>query len=377
MDTESAPQEDSAPIESDVSSEPQSAPEPQSVDTSAPQDAPQQLSPWDSFKKLPEFQGQDDRAIAARLYTAMEREKAASRALAQYQQIVPYAQEYLPYRQQFQEWRKQQESQGTQAAQAQQLQQQQQQNQQPAKPKFWSPPEIKESYKRYLVKDETGRTVISEDAPLEARHQLLEYQQAKADFAEKFLENPAETLAPIVQQMASEQAQELIQERFQQAENEQFVTGVEQENADWLFDKETGNVTPEGFLVHRYIEEARERGISGPKARWDYAVAMTERDLLAKRFDETQSQAQSQQGELEEQLRQFLAQSAQPQVQPAPEQPPKPDVAEQNMQYLRREAARNPSRSAGSAVNDPRAPKPKRSFEDMLKEVGTSRGFIQ
>jgi len=374
MDADVTSQEDSAPIEADVSPEPQSAPEPQSVPQEEPR-AAQQATPWDSFKRLPEFQGQDDRAIAARLYTAMEREKAASRALAQYQQILPYAQEYLPYRQQFQEWRKQQDG-PTQVQQAQQLQQQAPKPEQ----KFWSPPEIKESYKRYLVKDESGRTVISEDAPLEARHQLMEYQQAKADFAEKFLENPAETLAPIVQKMAAEQAQELIQERFQQVENDQFVSGIEQENADWLFDKETGNVTPEGFLVHKYIEEARDRGINGPKARWEYAVAMTERDLLAQRFDELKSQEQSQQGNVEEQLRQFLAQSAQPQVSPQPQptpEPPKQDVASQNMQYLRREAARNPSRSAGSAVNDPRAPKPKRTFEEMLKEVGTSRGFFQ
>ena len=45
-------------------------------------------TPWEAFKRLPEFQGADDRAIAARLYNAMEREKAASRALAQYQQVT-------------------------------------------------------------------------------------------------------------------------------------------------------------------------------------------------------------------------------------------------------------------------------------------------
>ena len=361
MDTDVDVQEDSQ-VESQVDSQPESGQEIQE----APQQTQETNSPWDAFKRLPDFQGADDRAIAARLYQAMEREKAASRALAQYQQVVPYAQEYLPYRREFQEWLKtrgsnqaQPQSAPVQAAPAQ-------------KPKWWNPPQVRDSSKRYLVKDEDGREVIDPNAPITAREELAEYQQYKADFARKFLEDPEGALGPMIQDMAAKQAQEIVSQQFEKVENENYVNSIEEKNRDWLFDSQTGNVTPEGLLVHKYIEEARERGINGPQQRWEYAIAMTEREMLAQVFDETQAfQASPQPAP--------VPQFAPPPPSPAPAPQPKqaqPDLAQQNMQYLRREAARNPSRSAGTASNDPRTPKPKRSFADMLTEEASSRGLI-
>jgi len=57
-------------------------------------------------------------------------------------------------------------------------------------------------------------------------------------------------------------------------------------------------------------------------------------------------------------------------VQAAPQ-----DLASQNMNYLRREASRNPSRSAGAANNDPRQPKQKLTFEQMLAENLNAAGY--
>jgi hypothetical protein len=324
---------------------------------------------WDRFKTLPEFNGQDDRAIAARLYNALEREKVAARALAQYQQVMPIAQEYLSNRPEFEKWR---------AAQNQsRAQQAQPEPQQPVKPAWWNPPEVREGYKRYLVKDESGREVISEDAPLDARHSLVEYQQYKADFARKFLEDPQAALGPMVEDLAKKQAQEIVSQTLSQRDNEGYVNQIEQENSDWLFDPSTGNVTPEGLLVHKYIEEARSHGINGPQARWNYAIAMTEREMLARQFDDSQNQNQ---GNIQQSAQQFMAQqmAAQqaPPPAPAPQPPAQPNVAQQNMQYLRKEASRNPSRSAGTAANDTRVAKPKMTFDQMLREDASSRGLI-
>jgi hypothetical protein len=368
--------DDISPVDSqpsDIQSNPVDT-TPSTVDTSGQpsqpveRSAPQQTSPWDAFKRLPDFQGQDDRAIASRLYQAMEREKAASRSLAQYQQVLPYAQEYLTHRREFDAWR---QSQSQQVQQAQQLQQ----PKQPEQPKWWNPPSVKDSYKRYLTRDEDGREIIDPQAPISAREELLEYQQYKADFARKFLEDPQAALGPMVQDLAAKQAQEIVQQQFQKVENESYVQSIEEQNRDWLFDPQTGNVTPEGLLVHKYVEEARELGIQGPKARWDYAVTKTERDLLAQTFDASQAS----QGQLQQQIQQFMSQSRQaPPPAPAPE-PPKPaapDLAQQNMQYLRREASRNPSRSAGTATNDTRAPKPKMTFEQMLRDDANTRGLM-
>lgn len=338
---EAAPEAEAAPVEA-------TAPE-------APVE--QQADYWGQFKGLPQFEGMSERDVAANLYQSMEREKAASGALAQYQQVLPYAQDYMANKREFDAWRQQQQSQS----------QQTQAVTQEVK-KAWQPPELKDNYRRYLTKDENGRDVISDDAPLDARQQLIEHMNYRADFAQKFLDNPEEALGPMIQQMAQEKAQELISSSFDQRENEQFISQVEEENKDWLIDSETGKVTPEGFLVHKYIEQARDNGINGPKARWSYAIAMTERDMLAQRYESEGKQAQ-----------QFVdtAMQAQPEA-PAPQPAPEPkDTANQNMEYLRREASRNPSRSAGRGIENGQKPKGQNiSFEDMLTNDLSSKGFI-
>jgi hypothetical protein len=317
----------------------------------------QQADYWGQFKGLPQFEGMSDRDVAANLYQSMEREKAASGALAQYQQVLPYAQDYMANRKEFDAWRQQQNSQ----------QQQTQAATQEVK-KAWAPPEVKDSYRRYLTKDENGRDVISDDAPLDARQQLIDHMNYRHDFAQKFLDNPEEALGPMIQQMAQDKAQEIINSSFDQREAEQFITQVEEENKDWLVDSETGKVTPEGFLVHKYIEQARDQGINGPQARWSYAIAMTERDMLAQKYEDEGKQAQ-----------QFIntAMQAPPEApvqQPAPE--PK-DTANQNMEYLRKEASRNPSRSAGRGIENGQKPKGQNiSFEQMLTNDLSSKGFI-
>lgn len=344
----------------------ESAPVAETPTESVPEAAPQEaVEPnyWNNFKNLPQFEGQSDRDIASHLYQSMEREKSASDALAQYQQVLPYAQDFLANRSDYEQWK----------AQAAQQQQQTTQAAQEVK-KAWEPPEVKDSFRRYLTKDENGRDAITEDAPLEARQQLLEHLNYRADFAQKFLDNPEQTLGPMIQQMAQSQAQEMIQQTLDQRDNESFVDNIQEENKDWLIDEQTGNVTPEGLLVHKKIEEARSLGINGPQARWNYAVAMAERDMLAQRFE--------QQGQQEQQFTQSMQQMANSPPEPAPpaapeQAAPQPDQARQNMEYLRREASRNPSRSAGQAINNGEQPKkPSGNFNQMLKEQLASKGLI-
>jgi hypothetical protein len=356
-------EQDSVPVENDApvaDTQPESSPAPQA-------EAPVASTPWDSFKQLPQFQGQDDRAIATSLYQAMQREQAATRALQQYQSIMPIAQEYLSYRPEFQKWRESQQQQPQapqQAAPAPQAAPQQ---------KWWNPPEVKESYKRYLTKDEHGRDVIHPDAPYDAKLALTEWQNYRADFAQKFLSNPEEALGPMVAELAQKQAQEIVQEQLATRDREAYVETFEKENADWLYDQQTGSVSPAGLLLHKYIDEARARGIPPGKERADYAVEKVELELFRQRYAQDSAQPQQQ----------YQPQPTQvaPPVQQAPPQPavqaaPQPqDLASQNMNYLRREASRNPSRSAGAANNDPRQPKQKLTFEQMLAENLNAAGY--
>jgi len=311
--------------------------------------APEQADVWGSFRQLPEFQGQDDRAIAQRLYEAMQREEAAARALQQYQSIVPVAQDYLSNRQEFEAWRQNR-------SQAAAPQVAPQAAPEPEKPSWWNPPEIKESYKRYLVRDDNGREIVSPDAPFDVRAALEDYQQYRAEFAQKFLDNPEAAIGPMVEKVAVERAQKIVDERLERVQNESFVAGLERENRDWLYD-EQGNVSAEGLAVQKYIQDAKTMGINGAQARWDYATKMVERDLMLANLQQSQQQAR-------------------PIPQPQPQQPaPQPNAAQQNMEYLRQQAMRTASqRSSGNTAA--RTPPKSMTFEERLLAAAQEEGLL-
>lgn len=322
------------------------------ADAAPPQPQP---SVWDAFKTLPDFEGAEDRAIAERLYEALQREKEAQRAIQEYRQVMPMVREYLPHRDEFQRWRE--------AAYRQQPVQKEV-VEQPQQPKWWNPPEVRESYRQYLVRDEQGREVISDEAPLDAKHALYEYLKYKADFAQKFLTDPEKALGPMVEQIAQQKAREIVENQFTEHGEQQYVSELEEINKDWLYD-EQGNPTPEGLAARTYIDEAVELGITDIRKRWEYAARRVELDLhnqIAER-----RAAMAQQG----QFQQALGASA-PAAPDIP-QPPAQNQAEKDIQYLRREATRNPSRSTVAA--DPRIPQNPQSFQDRLAAAAARAGL--
>jgi hypothetical protein len=319
---------------------------------------------WDAFKNLDEFRGQDDVAIARRLYSSMEREKAATSRLAEYQQYIPYAQQYLQHREPFERYL------ASQREQPQQPQPVAQTAASDAMKKWWSPPEVRESFKQYLIRDESGREVISQDAPLDAKHALYEYQKYKADFAQKFLTNPEAALGPMIQDIAQQQARQIVESQFAEVQQTQYVAGLERENKDWLYDQ-SGQPTEEGVAAQRYIEEASGLGIQSAEKRWEYATKMIERDLLDKLRSIGDQQAQK--SAFESGLPQQIAPAA-----PVVEEPNAPPTAatkaERDIDFLRREASRNPSRAASN--DDPRTPQSPLSFEQRLAKQLARDGII-
>ncbi len=297
---------------------------------------------WGAFRQLPQFQGSDDRAIASRLYEALQREQSATHALQQYQSIIPVASEYLQYKEPFQEWMQSRQQQAQPAAQP--------QAPQPQESPWWNPPKVRDAYKQYLTRDENGREMISPDAPLDARHALSEYQAYKANFAQRFLEDPQAALGPMVEKVAVERAESIVQERLGRMQEEQFVSSLEQQNADWLYDQ-NGNASAEGLLAQKYIQDARSLGIQGAKARWEYATRMVERDLLLANMQRSQ------------QVQQLAAQAP----RPAPQQPVNPAnaAAQKNMEFLRQQAMRTASQRT-AATTDARVPSKPMTFAEKL-----------
>jgi hypothetical protein len=296
-------------------------------------------TPYEAFRHLPEFQGQDDLAIAQNLYKAFNGYQTASQQLQQYQSVIPAASEYLRNQREFEAWKKSQaEAARPKPAEA---------------PKWWNPPQIKDTYKSFIVRDpQTGKEVIDPSAPYEAQQALREYQAYTADFARKFVTDPENTLKPFIEQVAMQKAQELVANQLGQYRATEYVSSLEQQNSDWLYDQ-GGQITREGQAIQAYIQQASEIGITSPEARWKYATGMLQRDLLNLRYRQMQG---------------MLSQPA-----PMPMAPPPPAV-DPNMQFLRERATRAPNRSAGST--EPRAPRQRMSFEERLKHQLATDGVI-
>ena len=306
-------------------------------------------TPFEAFKALPEYQGQDDLAIARDLYQSRQGYLESQRQLQQYQQVVPYAQEYLRNQREFEAWRKQQAEAS---------------KPKPAeKPKWWNPPSVDESIKSYIIRDpQSGKEVIDPNAPLHAKEALRQYQDYTANFARKFVTDPESTLKPFVEEVAMQKAQELVQQHLNQYQAKNYVQDLEKQNSDWLYNQD-GSVSREGQAVQAYIQQASEIGISSPEARWQYATGMLQRDLLNLRYQQMQAAPQ------------MAPPPAPQQMAPAYAEPPAADpVAQQNMQFLRERATRTPNRSAGTT--EPRAPRQKMSFEDRLRNQLVTDGVI-
>jgi hypothetical protein len=325
-------------IQNDVPSEaPVSAP----VDSAAPESAPAQdfSTPYEAFRHLPEFQGQDDLSIAQNLYRAFNGYGETQRQLQQFQSLIPHTTDYVRNKAEYDKWR------AAQAAAAQPKAEE--------KPKWWAPPQVKDTWRSYVVKDPaTGKEMISPDAPYEAQAALREYQQYTADFARKLVTDPETTLKPFIEDIAISKAKEMVEQHLNQYQNQNFVTDLERQNADWLYDA-SGQVSREGQAIQQYISQAAQIGIQDPKARWQYATGMLQRDLLNLRYQQMQPPAP---------------------MAPAPAAPPADPVAQQNMQFLRERATRTTNRSAGAT--EPRAPRQRMSFEERLKSQLVSDGVI-
>ncbi len=307
------------------------------VDSAPPQDQGGEAefsSPYEAFSHLPEFQGREPLDIARELYRAHTGFNETRRQLQQYQSFQPKLQEYLQNQQAFNEWRASQA-----AAQKPQAEQ----------PKKWfSPPEINETWKQYIVRDpQTGREVIDPNAPFDAQQRLREYQDYMAGFARKLVTDPENTLKPFVEQVAQQKAQELVAQHLGQYSAQNYVQELERQNADWLYDEE-GNVSPYGVAVQNGIEEAKRLGIQSPQDRWQYATSQLQRELLAMRYQQMQTQSQAFAGA----------------QQPVAENP-NSNTAARDMNFLKSRAVRTPNRSAGTT--EPRAPQQRMTFEERLK----------
>lgn len=329
-----------------------SAPVEAAAENSQPAAEPAESPPnyWGAFKELPQFQGQDDSRVAMRLYEALQREQSAVEQLQQYQQLIPATSDYLSNRETYQEWlaSKQQAQPAPQGTNEKQ---------------WWDPPKVRDAYKQFLIRDENGREVIDPNAPLEARHELGAYQAYKANFARQLLENPEQTLGPMVERVAVQRAEAIVTEKLQRMQDEQFVAQLEEENKDWLYDANR-QPTPAGVAIQHYILEAKSIGIAGARQRWRYAKSMVERDLMVRAGVGQVPPQQQQNFQIPD---------------PTPEQPainPSEQRAVQDMGYLRQQAMRTASQRSADSTSA-RVPAKAMTFEEMFARNLQEQGLFR
>lgn len=61
-------------------------------------------TPYEAFRHLPEYSGQDDLAIAQDLYRSKQGYLESQRVLSQYQNLIPQANEYLRNKAEYEKW---------------------------------------------------------------------------------------------------------------------------------------------------------------------------------------------------------------------------------------------------------------------------------
>ena len=95
----------------------------------------------------------------------------------------------------------------------------------------------------------------------------------------------------MVDEVASKRAEELVQQHMNTYQQEQWVSGLEQENKDWLYD-ENGQPTEEGLAAKNYIEQLGQLGVEDHKQKWELTQKLIERDLMEKIIEKNKNQQQ-------------------------------------------------------------------------------------
>lgn len=150
---------------------------------------------------------------------------------------------------------------------------------------WWNPPAVDlravRHYQQNTVNPTTQEieTTWKPGTPDQIKQAYDDHQLYKTQWAEKFVDNPIEALAPFKEQVRQEVLEEvkaLYGETMQQQTQEQFLSTFERDNSDWLFVKDPltqkplpSQLTPE---AERWFGEAERYRITDPQLICQYAL---------------------------------------------------------------------------------------------------------
>jgi hypothetical protein len=161
-----------------------------------------------------------------------------------------------------------------------------------AKP-WWNPPQFEPGWiERYRqVNPETQEVEWKKDTPAEVIAKTQAYVQYRDEWVDGLTNRPQDVLPPAIKsvlaadreflrQLVQPIIEETYQSRRQQETQEQFVARIQQENADWLYEKDpltnqaTRKLTRDGELVMQRLDALEAAGVQDPQQQWDLAMEL-------------------------------------------------------------------------------------------------------
>jgi hypothetical protein len=170
--------------------------------------------------------------------------------------------------------------------------------------KFWQPPEFQPQWEQLVTRDAQGNVNgVKPGAPVDILPKYLAYHQYRRDFADRLLSNPVEALGPMVQEMAAQQAQRIMQGQMQTYQDRTWTDSFMSQNSQWLHARDAaGNLltnhatgrpmlSPAGQRFGQYVVEAERMGVGDIRQQERFARSMLQRDLLMGQQQQAQAPA--------------------------------------------------------------------------------------
>lgn len=122
---------------------------------------------------------------------------------------------------------------------------------------------------------------------------LHAYQNHQAEVAQQLTRDPVTYLKDLVEHVAAEKAQAIVQEQFQKAQGDQYVNTFLRDNSNWLLQQDsqgrivqnpaTGQamLTPAGGRFLHYMQEAERKGANTPELQEAYATYALKSEMYA------------------------------------------------------------------------------------------------
>lgn len=156
-------------------------------------------------------------------------------------------------------------------------------------------PEFNPAWLSMVEKDEQGNLRVRPGSGADPAiiPKLHAYQNHQAEVAQQLTRDPVGFLKDMVENIAAEKAQALVQEQFQRHQSEQYVNSFLRDNSSWLLQQDsqgrivqnpaTGQamLTPAGTRFLHYMQEAERYGITNPAAQEAYATNGLKAELYA------------------------------------------------------------------------------------------------